>query len=242
MGRSFLALPSEKARKLGKKPTMVSQPELEQNGHKFTIVDGCMLKMVTQKQLKVPHAERNESDEKRETNGIIVAAFDMDQTLVTTKSGLKLGRNGYDWKFLPDVKSHLKRRLSELRSENPDHKVVVVIFTNQNGCLPKFSGKSLQYVRTKLVGIVDSLPVFDYAFANMKAPTPELKATYRKPARGMFDNLVKELRSKFGKPVDMEKSFYVGDGSGRPGDHSADDLQFAENAGVRFYTPEDYFK
>lgn len=278
MGQTFFALPSEKARKLGKKPPVIPQPELEHSGHKFTIVDNCMLKMVSQRQLKVPSIDSiksNESDEKEpknellsesqsestttteprnelesdskkqpqtNTNGIIVAAFDMDQTLITTKSGLKFGRNGHDWKFLPHTKEHLKQKLSMLRSENPDQKVVVVIFTNQNGCLPKFSGKSLQYLRTKLAGIVDALPVFDYAFAAMKAPTPELKAQYRKPASGMFDQLAKELESKFKEPVDRTKSFYVGDAAGRPGDHSADDQGFAENAGVPFYVPEEYFK
>jgi bifunctional polynucleotide phosphatase/kinase len=46
----------------------------------------------------------------------------------------------------------------------------------------------------------------------------------------------------------MEKSFYVGDAAGRPGnkfrarDHSCDDRKFALNAGLQFLTPEMFFK
>lgn len=41
---------------------------------------------------------------------------------------------------------------------------------------------------------------------------------------------------------DYEKSFYVGDAAGRTGDHNDTDRKFAVNAGLIFYTPEQYFK
>lgn len=41
---------------------------------------------------------------------------------------------------------------------------------------------------------------------------------------------------------DVENSFYVGDAAGRAGDHNDTDRKFAVNAGLTFYTPEQYFK
>lgn len=35
--------------------------------------------------------------------------------------------------------------------------------------------------------------------------------------------------------------FFVGDAAGRPGDHSSADLKFALNAGMHFFTPEEFF-
>jgi N-glycosidase YbiA len=56
---------------------------------------------------------------------------------------------------------------------------------------------------------------------------------YRKPNSGII-NLIPESYGKI--------ELYVGDAAGRKGDHSDDDLKFAENVGVKFMVPEDYFK
>ena len=56
---------------------------------------------------------------------------------------------------------------------------------------------------------------------------------YRKPNVGII-NLIPE---SYG---DIE--LYIGDAAGRKGDHSDDDLKFAENVGVEFMVPEEYFK
>jgi len=40
----------------------------------------------------------------------------------------------------------------------------------------------------------------------------------------------------------MKQSFFVGDAAGRRGDHSNSDRQWAYNAGLPFYVPEDLFK
>jgi histidinol phosphatase-like enzyme len=50
-----------------------------------------------------------------------------------------------------------------------------------------------------------------------------------------------------GREVDFSKSFYVGDAAGRAAeagrakDHSVSDLQFAQNVGIAFFTPEQFF-
>lgn len=58
---------------------------------------------------------------------------------------------------------------------------------------------------------------------------------YRKPEPGMWPL----IQAVFGE---ITESFYVGDAAGRPADHSADDRRWAENVGIPFSTPEDFFK
>lgn len=76
---------------------------------------------------------------------------------------------------------------------------------------------------------------------------------YRKPDVGMFKHVSCDIK------VDMKRSFFVGDAAGRPAamsrkkDHSNSgiflyawiiesvDLEFARGAGLKFYTPEQFF-
>ncbi|XP_013920900.1 PREDICTED: bifunctional polynucleotide phosphatase/kinase-like isoform X2 [Thamnophis sirtalis] len=71
---------------------------------------------------------------------------------------------------------------------------------------------------------------------------------YRKPVLGMWDYLCKKANG--GLEVSLQESVYVGDAAGRPAnwapgqkkkDFSCSDRLFALNAGLPFYTPEEYF-
>ena len=62
------------------------------------------------------------------------------------------------------------------------------------------------------------------------------KDEYRKPETGMWDFYTKN------RNVNYDESFYVGDAAGRKKDFSDSDLKFAENIGITFYTPEEYFE
>lgn len=62
---------------------------------------------------------------------------------------------------------------------------------------------------------------------------------FRKPKIGMWNLLKNHFNS--GLPIDMDKSFYVGDAAGRKNDHSDADIKFAEAIGLKFYLPEDFF-
>lgn len=55
---------------------------------------------------------------------------------------------------------------------------------------------------------------------------------YRKPNISILSLIPKELG---------EVKLFVGDAAGRFKDHSDDDLQFASNAEIPFYTPEEFF-
>lgn len=67
---------------------------------------------------------------------------------------------------------------------------------------------------------------------------------HRKPGKGMWDLFVSKLApSSSGSAAapDASLSFYVGDAAGRLGDFADSDKGFAEAAGLRFQTPEEFF-
>ncbi|KAF8609982.1 PNK3P-domain-containing protein [Ceratobasidium sp. AG-I] len=158
-----------------------------------------------------------------------VAFFDLDDTLVTRKSGKKFSDDPADWKlWTPSVPERLKRALAD--------GFAIVIVTNQAG-LPK--GNREDKWKTKIPMIAEGA-LSDIPFRIFAAKE---KDVFRKPMLGMWDALVEEFR-KEGVAVDKTTSFMVGDAAGRikPKDHSAADRKLAENAGIKFYTPEEYFQ
>lgn len=65
------------------------------------------------------------------------------------------------------------------------------------------------------------------------------KDRYRKPSGRVWHKLVADWHG--GEPVQADGSFFVGDAAGRVGDHSSDDRDFAQSAGLSFYTQDDFF-
>lgn len=78
----------------------------------------------------------------------------------------------------------------------------------------------------------------------LKRRVDELAKHYQIP----MDIYLSRARDQYRKPdigilslLSQKPEFYVGDASGRAGDFSDSDLKFAENAGIPFYTPEQFF-
>ncbi|XP_043939340.1 bifunctional polynucleotide phosphatase/kinase [Protopterus annectens] len=162
-----------------------------------------------------------------------IAGFDIDGTIITTKSGKVFATGPDDWRILyPEIPKKLKQLVSD------GYKVV--IFTNQLGIS---KGKVRpEAFKAKVEAILETLGV----------PMQVLVATgmgiYRKPVLGMWHYLCE--KGNDGITIDMNQSMYVGDAAGRPPnwapghpkkDFSCSDRLFALNIGLDFFTPEEFF-
>ncbi|KAJ9447036.1 L-sorbose 1-dehydrogenase [Diplonema papillatum] len=159
----------------------------------------------------------------RSTSDGRVAAFDLDGCIVTTKSGETFAKDSDDWQFLNEQVAPTLRALHASGA-------AVVILSNQGGI--KDSSYKAGVWQDKVNKIMDAL-----AF-----PLQVVAATgydgFRKPKPGMWTYFVKTLSGGKGN---TSVSFYCGDAAGRPGDFSNSDLKFSENAGLKFYTPEQLY-
>ncbi|KAI3406759.2 pnk1 [Candida oxycetoniae] len=181
----------------------------------------------------------NSSDSK-----VNIAAFDLDDTLINTKSGMKFSRGPNDWKWW---RQSVPETLSKLYKQG----YLIAIFTNQGAVVTLGGKNSFSNFKQKLEAIQSSLAkrykVKElYVFASPKKPakvsisSDKQHKSMRKPEIGMWNALVSILQER-GISVDLENSFFVGDAAGRPKDFSDSDLQFAKSANLTFKIPEEMF-
>jgi bifunctional polynucleotide phosphatase/kinase len=168
-----------------------------------------------------------------------VVAFDLDSTLIVTKSGNTFARSAADWTWFHD---DVPLKLKQLHSDG----YRLVIFTNQAGIHARgrqFSEKKAQTLMTKIDDIVESAGVPLLVFV---ATTND---AFRKPNADMWDLFVKEHCDDAGG-VALAECTFVGDAAGRKAgwhascnkkDFSNSDRKFAQNIGVAFRTPESFF-
>ena len=155
-----------------------------------------------------------------------IAGFDLDSTIIKTKSGRVFPLDKNDWIFWNEC---VPKKLDEIsKSHN------VIIFSNQMGLSKKkLLEEDLLYKINKIKDALNIPITFIFAPHN---------DNFRKPRIGMW-NEVKKLYNKINK----KKSFYVGDMAGREkcvklkADRSDSDYKFALNIGIKFYTPEEFF-
>jgi DNA 3'-phosphatase len=164
---------------------------------------------------------------------IQVAAFDLDGTLIVTKSGKKFSQDATDWKFF-DRLNKLKSKLETLISQ-PDITTKIVIFSNQNGVTKGYA--TIDQIHTKVENILEQLQIPCSVYLSMKDDL------MRKPRTGAWQMFMSRQRQ-----IDFTKSFYCGDAAGRPKsgslrvkDFASTDYKFALNIGIQFYTPEQFF-
>ncbi|KAH9644829.1 hypothetical protein HF086_007917 [Spodoptera exigua] len=161
-----------------------------------------------------------------------IAAFDMDGTLIKTKSGKVHPVDTNDWQIaFPTVQKKLK--------EHVEDNYKLVILSNQ---APIGNGRvKIEDFKKKIENIVTKLDVpFQVYIATGKG-------FYRKPTTGMWKVLSEKKNGDL--KINMAESFYCGDAAGRlanwaPGkkkDHSMADKLMAENLNLKFFTPEQFF-
>lgn len=161
-----------------------------------------------------------------------IAGFDLDSTLIKTKSNKIHATDKDDWKFLyPNVPPNLKK----LHKDGYQ----VVIFTNQKGIAKpnKDGNDKIEPWKEKVENIVKLLNIPIIVLVSLAG------GMYRKPSTSLWDKYIK---------YDKEKSFYVGDAFGRGPrqvnkqytrkDFADTDLKFGKNLGVKCYSPEKFFQ
>jgi bifunctional polynucleotide phosphatase/kinase len=151
-----------------------------------------------------------------------IAGFDLDSTLITTKSGKKFPKNSEDWRWLYDG---VKDKLHELSDNDYD----IIIVTNQGGI--KSSEVKLKEFKTKIEDIESDLND-TYDDVSFEIYCAIHKDVHRKPYPTFLE----------GFSIDKKNSFYCGDAAGRTGDHSDSDIKFAHNLKIMFRTPEFMFE
>jgi bifunctional polynucleotide phosphatase/kinase len=167
-----------------------------------------------------------------------VVMFDLDGTIITTKSGGVFPKSANDWKWWrSDVVIKSLARVAENGSP-------IIIITNQKSSSANPAKSKL--IKNKLSNVfralMDELP--SHTRMCMFAATNSDK--YRKPSTGIFED-------RIAAHVGNVKNFiFVGDAAGREDDFSDTDRKFAYNVQlymkyakmpgkIKFYTPEEYF-
>ena len=147
------------------------------------------------------------------------AAFDLDYTLIKTKSRRLFAKDKDDWEFLYDnIKDDLIRLSKQFN---------IIIFTNQKG----LNHKNTENVKRKdflykINSIATELNIPLHIYVSLK------HGYYRKPLTGLW-----ELYHHIISPL----NFYCGDAAGREDDFAITDWMFANNINIQFYTPEQLF-
>lgn len=168
-----------------------------------------------------------------------VAAFDFDSTLIQTASGKKFASDAQDWKWWhTSVPTKLRKMYHEEGYR-------IVIISNQGGISlkgePKGPKSKITSFKTKASAVFAQLglPISIYAATE--------KDIFRKPRTGMWTELLADFEIHKPGDLDIENSIFVGDAAGRhavgkiPKDFSCSDRNFADNVGLKFYTPEEFF-
>lgn len=145
------------------------------------------------------------------------AVFDLDYTLIKTKSKRKFPKDGDDWIYLYD---NTKETLIEMATTYN-----IILFTNQKGI--RKTDKRAEFIK-KLRQIMKDLGICMHIYISIQ------DGFYRKPFTGLWELFVNN------KTI-PDKSFYCGDAAGRKEDFAATDLMFAHNIGIPFYLPEQVF-
>ena len=139
----------------------------------------------------------------------------------------KLASFDYDWTIVNPKNSTFPKNINDWEWYNNNvpniiknyynDGYMIVIFTNQS--------KKWKYKQIKLVCLALQIPIYAVIAS---------KINY-KPNTIMYDSLFENIN------IDKKNSFYVGDALGRKIDFSNSDKEFANNIGIKYYSPEQIF-
>lgn len=141
--------------------------------------------------------------------------FDLDGTIIKTKSGKKFAKDIDDWKYLNDNTYEMLKDLSQ--------KGNIIIMTNQKGISKK--KLTVKEFNQKINAIFKNIPNVSI-FAAIQFDRN------RKPLTGTYEFIISQMN-------DINIKWYMGDAAGRLRDHSSDDRFWALNNQIAFKLPND---
>jgi bifunctional polynucleotide phosphatase/kinase len=167
------------------------------------------------------------------------AGFDFDGTLAKVNGTHVFPKNGNDFKLFHDCVPQI---LAYLYSKGYS----IVIFSNQYGILDDANIRKKMTFQGRVNNLVKSVNKYCDVNGIRQFPMLFVAATekdfYRKPRPGMWLwYQSKYFEQTLNLKIDCPNSFFVGDAAHRSGDHSGDDIKFAHNCRLVFYTPEQVF-
>ena len=153
-------------------------------------------------------------------NNSCLAGFDLGSTLIKTNKSKFIGAT-WQWEFLLNSLSVLKYYR--------DHGYTLVIFSNQN-----YYEDDLSFAMIRNHNVITSLMSLNINPWFLISTQQDI---YRKPNTGMWDIFT----YYYNNPINKEMSFFTGDSAARLEDNTSNDIDFARNIGINFYTPEEVF-
>jgi bifunctional polynucleotide phosphatase/kinase len=143
-----------------------------------------------------------------------LAMFDFDGTLVKPKEGRRFPKNREDWEWWHS-------RVPDVLRDYARRRFRIVLITDQS------KPWKIDMIRDVLTATGVSATV-----------VIGIEKAEKKPNNTQFWSVFSEAKNT----IRWDKSFYVGDAAGRPGDWAAVDKAFAEGINVPFFTPEQMFQ
>jgi bifunctional polynucleotide phosphatase/kinase len=171
---------------------------------------------------------QNETELSKTTNNAItqprkIAAFDLDDTIISPTTGNKWTRSASGWKWWHNS---IPTKLKELHAEG----FLIILLSNQSTISLKDNPKLLQKDSISLINFKNQLLAilrqFDLPISVYAATGQDV---YRKPRTGMWREMLNDYGLDDGGRVKLDGSFYVGDAAGRektpkrPKDHACSD-------------------
>ncbi|XP_026192639.1 bifunctional polynucleotide phosphatase/kinase-like [Cyclospora cayetanensis] len=178
-----------------------------------------------------------------------VAIFDLDGTLILTRSGKKFPIDSNDWKLL--CEDRVPAQLHRLHNEG----YTIFILSNQLGVglghvtLTDMTAKLDAIQRALRVPLTSCICCCDDLYRKPRPPAAALLFRELLPRVLQATGSVSFVTGGASQHQDVgthskcsyPRIFFVGDSAGRLGDHSSADLKFAINTGMHFFTPEEFF-
>ncbi|AWW14455.1 nrk-1 [Hyposidra talaca nucleopolyhedrovirus] len=145
-----------------------------------------------------------------------IAAFDLNGTLITPRSGGAFAESTSDWRL---KYANIRKKFLQLLRDN----FSIVIMANRIG----LNETNLHDYKNQIEGVCKEINLPMHVLIAIQTNN------YRRPNTGMFEYLIKQQAL-----IDFDSSFYCGDNL--HGNNNTDS-QFAKNCGLKFYYDFDFF-